>query len=192
MNFKPNEMQSFILLSILSLTVSLLVYVLIHNHKLRYIISSQEHIFAAKMQQKDSVVAQYRQGKLDIYKRIFFLTMQKNRENDSLFQLYSVVFGTTDFLLNWDAFSSLIDEVHGNALSRLWKFHPNLSVDQVNFCCLILAGFTMPEISAILHIKGNSVRMKKWSIREKLGISGETDLYLFLIRFSEGEAIEKL
>ncbi len=121
---------------------------------------------------------------LQLSKKIAMMNSIPHHKNEQLLLfLNEIMYGDPQSAFDWNEFLSLINLLYDNLLIKLQNNHPQLSFNDIQFCSLIQAGFDTGEIAFILKIQSSSVRMRKVSIRKKLGITDGCDLGLFFDQF---------
>ena len=72
------------------------------------------------------------------------------------------------------------EEIKSGFKDRLTQKYPQLTRTDVELCELFLLEIPVKEIASLRKITPESVRMGKYRIRKKLGLTGEEDLRVFL------------
>lgn len=80
---------------------------------------------------------------------------------------------------NDSAFLLKFRELHPDFISALLKINPDLENSELAFCAMLKLRFSSKEIADYTFVQHKSVQQKKYRIRKRLNISGETDTYEF-------------
>jgi len=70
-------------------------------------------------------------------------------------------------------------EAYPEFIDQLLTINPGLESSELIFCAMLKLHFTSKEIANYTLVQHRSVQQKKYRIRKKLNIPGETDIYLF-------------
>jgi tetratricopeptide (TPR) repeat protein len=76
-------------------------------------------------------------------------------------------------------FLNRFKEVYPEFIDQLLTINPNLENSELIFCAMLKLHFTSKEIASYTLVQHRSVQQKKYRIRKKLNIPGETDIYHF-------------
>lgn len=76
-------------------------------------------------------------------------------------------------------FLNRFKEVYPEFIDQLLTINPNLESSELIFCAMLKLHFTSKEIANYTLVQHRSVQQKKYRIRKKLNIPGETDIYHF-------------
>ena len=80
----------------------------------------------------------------------------------------------------WESFKIHFEEVHPKFFKTLLAKNPHLNSGDLRMCAYLMLNLSPKEIAQILNISPDSIRKKKQRLREKLGLSPETDLIEWL------------
>ncbi|WP_241330512.1 tetratricopeptide repeat protein [Chryseobacterium arthrosphaerae] len=80
---------------------------------------------------------------------------------------------------NDSAFLLKFRELYPDFISALLKINPDLENSELAFCAMLKLRFSSKEIADYTFVQHKSVQQKKYRIRKRLSISGETDTYEF-------------
>lgn len=80
---------------------------------------------------------------------------------------------------NDSAFLLKFRELYPDFISALLKINPDLENSELAFCAMLKLRFSSKEIADYTFVQHKSVQQKKYRIRKRLSISGETDIYEF-------------
>lgn len=84
----------------------------------------------------------------------------------------------------WKLIADEITYIYPNLCKYIYSLYPNLPEQDFLYCCLCMCGFDTNTEAKLLNIANDSVRKKRFRLREKLGIAlldDKTTLYEYLI-----------
>ncbi|MGV2450483.1 UNVERIFIED_CONTAM: hypothetical protein POZ17_08260 [Ralstonia mannitolilytica] len=70
-------------------------------------------------------------------------------------------------------------ETYPEFIAQLFMINPNLENSELVFCAMLKLHFSSKEIANYTMVQHRSIQQKKYRIRKKLNIPGETDIYHF-------------
>ncbi|WP_142722260.1 MULTISPECIES: hypothetical protein [unclassified Chryseobacterium] len=76
-------------------------------------------------------------------------------------------------------FLNRFKEVYPDFIEQLLTINPALESSELIFCAMLKLHFTSKEIASYTLVQHRTVQQKKYRLRKKLNIPGETDLYYF-------------
>ncbi|WP_045498774.1 helix-turn-helix transcriptional regulator [Chryseobacterium sp. StRB126] len=76
-------------------------------------------------------------------------------------------------------------EVYPSFYQKLIKNHPDLTAGEIRLCAFIYLNFTTKEIAYYEHLSLRSVENKKYRLRKKTGLEGQTDLHKWLMELED-------
>ncbi|WP_454046098.1 hypothetical protein [Chryseobacterium sp. Marseille-Q8038] len=80
---------------------------------------------------------------------------------------------------NDSEFLDRFKEAYPEFIAQLLMINPSLENSELVFCAMIKLHFTSKEIASYTMVQHRSIQQKKYRIRKKLDIPGETDIYHF-------------
>jgi len=89
---------------------------------------------------------------------------------------------------DWEEFSMYFEQVHKDFFTNLLEAYPGLTTSECRLCALVKLNLSIKETATILGISPSSVKMARYRLRKKLGLSHEENLTEFIINFDK-EAI---
>ncbi len=88
----------------------------------------------------------------------------------------------TPYYLNeeeWKELIEFVDATHSRFISRLEELHPQLTSNDIRYCCLFRLSFSLQEIAAIMGISTRSVSQWKHRAKVKLAVdAAKLETYL--------------
>ncbi|PXW09751.1 hypothetical protein C8D70_11553 [Chryseobacterium sp. CBTAP 102] len=76
-------------------------------------------------------------------------------------------------------FLNRFKETYPDFIAQLLTINPGLENSELIFCAMLKLHFTSKEIASYTMVQHRSIQQKKYRIRKKLNIPGETDIYHF-------------
>ncbi len=83
----------------------------------------------------------------------------------------------------WDEFNVHFKETHADFYSRLSKEFPGLSPNEMKLCAFLKLNLSTKEISMITRKNEHSIKITRYRLRQRLGLSREDNLVMFLGRY---------
>jgi ligand-binding sensor domain-containing protein/DNA-binding CsgD family transcriptional regulator len=80
----------------------------------------------------------------------------------------------------WMEFTLHFSRVHGRFLDTLKAHYPDLTNNDLRLCALYRIGIATKDIAAAMSISQTSVKMARYRLRKKLGLTPEEDITAFL------------
>lgn len=84
---------------------------------------------------------------------------------------------------SWPELARIIDQIYDDLPVGLSEVYPQLSVDDVRLCCMIIVGLSSSEIAQVLDIRTESVYRKRRRLKKKLSLGEKDSLREHLLRF---------
>lgn len=82
---------------------------------------------------------------------------------------------------DWTSLLNEVNAVYKSFTTSLQQAVPELTFEDIRFCCLLLVGLETKELSVVLSINPSSIRQRKMRIRAKAGLTNaQTTLEEFL------------
>ena len=108
------------------------------------------------------------QQKLEYYKRLNEITIPVLMQNRT--QSGSLHFTDYDWKMVRDNTNACFDDFTG----RLKEKYPQLSEEEIDFCCLVKMELPISLLSEIYHIAKGSISRKKMRLKEKIGVENQS------------------
>ena len=101
-------------------------------------------------------------------------------------KLYKKLHGLMEEALDdkedWLLFEAYFKNAHQHFLERLNQKYPDLTPGDLRICCLLRMNLSTKEIASLLNIGVRSVELRRYRLRKRLGLEGETNLVEFLLK----------
>lgn len=102
-------------------------------------------------------------------------------------KLYNKIRSLMEEALNdqadWLQFESYFNGAHRNFMDRLQEQYADLTTGDLRICCLLRMNLSTKEIASLLNISVRAVELRRYRLRKRLGLEGETNLVEFLMKF---------
>ncbi|KAA2222621.1 tetratricopeptide repeat protein [Chryseobacterium sediminis] len=86
---------------------------------------------------------------------------------------------------NDSSFLLKFKELYPDFIKSLLKINPDLENSELTFCAMLKLRFSSKEIADYTFVQHRSVQQKKYRIRKRLNIPGDTDIYDFFENLAE-------
>ncbi|WP_370896085.1 tetratricopeptide repeat protein [Chryseobacterium gossypii] len=80
---------------------------------------------------------------------------------------------------NDSTFLTRFKEVYPDFIDKLLEINPDLENSELAFCAMLKLHFSSKDIASYTYVQHKSIQQKKYRIRKKLNIPGNTDIYKF-------------
>ncbi len=82
---------------------------------------------------------------------------------------------------DWQEFEQVFQQVHSDFFVKLNQMYPDLSPSEVRLCAMIRLNLHSKDMAAIMGISNDSLRIARYRLRKKLGLSKGANLYAFIV-----------
>lgn len=102
-------------------------------------------------------------------------------------KLYNKMRGLMEETLNdqagWLQFETYFNGAHQDFMDRLRREYADITTGDLRICCLLRMNLSTKEIASLLNISVRAVELRRYRLRKRLGLDGETNLVDFLMSF---------
>ena len=84
---------------------------------------------------------------------------------------------------NWKEFEIRFQQIHSEFYKRLSEKFPELTPNELKLCAFLRLNMSTKEISSITFQSQNTLMVARSRLRQKLGISKDENLVIFLSQF---------
>ncbi|WP_299462538.1 tetratricopeptide repeat protein [uncultured Microscilla sp.] len=84
---------------------------------------------------------------------------------------------------DWESFHQVFDQLHPDFYQKLKHQYPSLTKNDLQVCALLRLNLNTKDISDLMGIAPDSVKMQRYRLRKKLEIASDQDLNEFMIMF---------
>ncbi len=85
---------------------------------------------------------------------------------------------------DWQEFETVFQQVHSSFFEKLKLQHPKLTPAEVRLCAMIRLNLHSKDMSAIMGISQDSLRIARYRLRKKLGLDKGDNLYAFILNIA--------
>lgn len=85
---------------------------------------------------------------------------------------------------DWLLFENYFNSAHQNFTERLRQQYEELTPGDLRVCCLLRMNLTSKEIASLLNVTVRAVELRRYRLRKRLSLAGDTNLVDFLMNFS--------
>lgn len=101
--------------------------------------------------------------------------------NDKIDKLYSSISNNSH--KNWEEFKVAFEKVNDGFFDKIKQTHTSLTANDLKLCSFLKLNLTSKDISNLMGISTESVKMSRYRLRKKLDLPRETNLVDFINRF---------
>lgn len=84
---------------------------------------------------------------------------------------------------SWAVFESYFNTAHQNFTERLSREYADITAGDLRICCLLRMNLSTKEIASLLNVSVRAVELRRYRLRKRLSLDGDTNLVDFLIRY---------
>lgn len=84
---------------------------------------------------------------------------------------------------DWNAFETYFNEAHRDFTERLRNEFPDITPGDIRTCSLLRMNLSTKEIASLLNTSVRAVELRRYRLRKRMGLDGETNLTSFLIQY---------
>jgi DNA-binding CsgD family transcriptional regulator len=96
-------------------------------------------------------------------------------------KMIKIIDSQLDTDLEWEQFATHFDSVHTNYLKHIKERFPDLTASELKLCAYLRLSLSSKEIAQLMNISIRGVETSRYRLRKKLGITGDTNLFDFLL-----------
>lgn len=185
MHHKQIALYRYILIGfLLTLCVSLIVYIRIRKKQVYKILALQQQINSLEnLRNMKDEVKNFILRDFEIAKKIAMLRATQQTQSAKFLKDLEKhhIIKTNDLLsTHWEQFYRHIDLSFDSFYSRLTNEYPVLNEKEIQLCCMLVSGFKTDEIAAIWMNSVFSVHKYKTNVRKKINAPEGADIIIFL------------
>lgn len=84
---------------------------------------------------------------------------------------------------DWVLFESHFNSTHQNFINRLRQQYSDITAGDLRICCLLRMNLSTKEIASLMHVSIRAVELRRYRLRKRLALEGDTNLVDFLMDF---------
>ncbi|HEY9113623.1 MAG TPA: tetratricopeptide repeat protein [Bacteroidales bacterium] len=186
---RQNLIYLLILGSLLLLLIIVILLLKLENNKKRKIAIERKSL-SEKLEYTSKELTTYvmyllRKNEfiMSISEKMKKLMIEAKPENKRVMkELISELQSNTD-MVSWEEFEVRFQQVYTDFYKKLTDNFPDLSPNELRLCAFFRLNMTTKEIAAITYQSLNSIKVGRFRLRKKLGLSKEDNLVSFLSKF---------
>lgn len=82
---------------------------------------------------------------------------------------------------DWEFFEKAFNDADKDFFKKVKKRHPDLTNNDLRFCAYLRLNLSSKEVAPLLSISPKSVEVKRYRLRKKMGLDGETNLTDYIL-----------
>lgn len=185
MYHKQIALYRYILIGfLLTLCVSLMVYIRIRKKQVYKILALQQQIDSLEnLRNMKDEVKSFILRDFEIAKKIAMLRATQQTQSAKFLkdlEKHHIIKSNDLLSTHWEQFYRHIDLSFDGFHSRLTNEYPILNEKEIQLCCMLVSGFKTEEIAAIWMNSVFSVHKYKTSVRKKINAPEGADIIIFL------------
>lgn len=84
---------------------------------------------------------------------------------------------------DWLLFESHFNSAHQNFIDRLRQQYSDITTGDLRICCLLRMNLSTKEIASLLNVSIRAIELRRYRLRKRLSLDGDTNLIDFLMSF---------
>lgn len=84
---------------------------------------------------------------------------------------------------DWLLFESHFNSAHRNFIERLRQQYSDITTGDLRICCLLRMNLSTKEIASLLNVSVRAIELRRYRLRKRLSLDGDTNLTDFLMSF---------
>lgn len=84
---------------------------------------------------------------------------------------------------DWLLFESHFNSAHQNFIERLRQQYSDITSGDLRICCLLRMNLSTKEIASLLNVSIRAIELRRYRLRKRLSLDGETNLIDFLMNY---------
>lgn len=110
-------------------------------------------------------------------------TLGERYPNKLYSKMKSLLEETLNDQADWVLFESYFNSAHQNFTERLRQKFDDITAGDLRICCLLRMNMSTKEIASLLNVSVRAIELRRYRLRKRLGLEGDTNLIDFLINF---------
>lgn len=84
---------------------------------------------------------------------------------------------------DWLLFESHFNSAHQNFIERLRQQYSDITTGDLRICCLLRMNLSTKEIASLLNVSVRAIELRRYRLRKRLSLDGDTNLIDFLMNY---------
>ena len=113
--------------------------------------------------------------------------VRKEKDHKKAAKQFSRLANLIDYGINldkdWEGFQKIFEQLHPEFYTNLKSQFPGLTPNDLHLCALLKLNLSTREIADLLGIAQESLKVKRYRLRQKMGLESDRNLNEFIITF---------
>lgn len=84
---------------------------------------------------------------------------------------------------DWLLFENHFNSAHRNFIDRLRQQYSDITTGDLRICCLLRMNLSTKEIASLLNVSVRAIELRRYRLRKRLSLDGDTNLIDFLMNY---------
>ncbi|MBC8617683.1 transcriptional regulator [Parabacteroides faecis] len=84
---------------------------------------------------------------------------------------------------DWVLFETHFNSAHRNFIDRLRQQYDDITTGDLRICCLLRMNLSTKEIASLLNVSVRAIELRRYRLRKRLSLDGDTNLIDFLMNY---------
>ena len=110
-------------------------------------------------------------------------TLGERYPNKLYIRMKTLMEETLNNQADWVLFESYFNSTHQNFMDRLRQRYSDLTTGDLRICCLLRMNLSTKEIASLMNVSVRAIELRRYRLRKRLELEGDTNLVDFLMGF---------
>ena len=110
-------------------------------------------------------------------------TLGERYPNKLYIRMKTLMEETLNNQADWVLFESYFNSTHQNFMDRLRQRYSDLTTGDLRICCLLRMNLSTKEIASLMNVSVRAIELRRYRLRKRLELEGDTNLVDFLMHF---------
>ena len=110
-------------------------------------------------------------------------TLGERYPNKLYIRMKTLMEETLNNQADWVLFESYFNSTHQNFTDRLRQRYSDLTTGDLRICCLLRMNLSTKEIASLMNVSVRAIELRRYRLRKRLELEGDTNLVDFLMNF---------
>lgn len=110
-------------------------------------------------------------------------TLGERYPNKLYIRMKTLMEETLNNQADWVLFESYFNSTHQNFMDRLRQRYSDLTTGDLRICCLLRMNLSTKEIASLMNVSVRAIELRRYRLRKRLELEGDTNLVDFLMNF---------
>ena len=98
-------------------------------------------------------------------------------------RLRSLMESTLNNQADWVQFETYFNSAYHNFMDRLRQQYTDITAGDLRICCLLRMNLSTKEIASLMNVSVRAIELRRYRLRKRLSLDGDTNLVDFLMNF---------